>query len=378
MLLYFTFALALLNMASVRAGRVLLPLYALHLGAQPFGIGVLAATFSVFPMALSWPVGKLSDRFGSRWLLMLGAAGGACGMLVPYFAPSLPALYVAAAMNGISFAFYNVSLQNVVGQLSEPHQRALNFSNFSLVLAVASFAGPLLAGLSIDHLGHAVACLNLVGLSLTPVALLLIWGGKLPGGGDGPKSGGGVLEALATPGMWRVLATSSLVVTGVDLFQFYLPIYGHRLDLSATVIGIILAMFSAAAFVVRLGLPRLLAAVGAERVLAYAFYLGAASFVLIPFFKSAPMLALLSFTFGLGMGCGQPITMMLTFSGSAQGRSGEVLGLRLTANHLTRVIGPVIFGSIGSAFGLPPVFWTNALMLACGGLLTRAGHNRPR
>lgn len=375
MLVYLTFALALLNMSSVRAGRVLLPLFALHLGAQPFAVGVLAATFSVFPMLLSWPIGRLSDRFGSRWLLILGAAGGACGMLIPYFSPRLPALYMAAAMNGASFAFYNVSLQNLVGQLSKTHQRARNFSNFSLMLSVASFIGPLLAGFSIDHMGHAAACLNLVGLSLVPVALLAVWGSTLPGGGSEARPVGSVLDTLATPGLWRVLATSSLVVTGVDLFQFYMPIYGHGIGLSASAIGIVLAMFSAAAFVVRLIMPRLLVRLGEERVLAYAFYLGAASFVLVPFFKSAAVLALISFAFGLGMGCGQPITMMLTFSGSAQGRSGEVLGLRLTANHLTRVIGPVMFGSLGSAFGLFPVFWLNALMLASGGALSRSGRD---
>ena len=61
-------------------------------------------------MLLSWQVGKLSDRFGSRWPLMFGAAGGACGMLVPYYMPGLPALYVAAVMNGLSFAFFAVSI----------------------------------------------------------------------------------------------------------------------------------------------------------------------------------------------------------------------------------------------------------------------------
>ncbi|MBA4423170.1 MAG: MFS transporter, partial [Syntrophus sp. (in: bacteria)] len=70
--LYFTFSLVLFNMTSVQAGRVLLALYALKLGAQPFAVGILAATFSVLPMLLSWQVGKLSDRFGSRWLLMFG------------------------------------------------------------------------------------------------------------------------------------------------------------------------------------------------------------------------------------------------------------------------------------------------------------------
>ena len=70
------------------------------------------------------------------------------------------------------------------------------------------------------------------------------------------------------------------------------------------------------------------------------------------------------------MGCGQPITLMMTFSGSAQGRSGEAMGIRVTVNHLTRVIVPVVFGSIGSAFGLFPVFWINSLMLATGWALS--------
>ena len=73
------------------------------------------------------------------------------------------------------------------------------------------------------------------------------------------------------------------------------------------------------------------------------------------------------------MGCGQPITMMLTFSNSAEGHSGEVLGLRITINHLTRMIGPVVFGAIGSAFGIFPMFWINALMLVSGGTLTLSG-----
>ena len=62
-----------------------------------------------------------------------------------------------------------------------------------------------------------------------------------------------------------------------------------------------------------------------------------------------------------------------TFSNSAEGRSGEALGLRITVNHLSRVIGPVVFGSIGSAFGVFPVFWVTALLLASGGAFTRIG-----
>jgi hypothetical protein len=35
------------------------------------------------------------------------------------------------------------------------------------------------------------------------------------------------------------------------------------------------------------------------------------------------------------------------------------------------VIVPVLFGSLGSAFGLFAVFWVNAMVLGSGGLLMR-------
>lgn len=377
MSIHHVFALTLFSMTGVRAGRVLLALYALHLGAEPLTVGVLAATFSVFPMLLSLLAGRFADRFGSRWPLIIGAAGGACGMLAPYLFPGMPALFVAAALNGFSFTFINVALQNLVGLLSVPDDQARNFSNFSLTLAVASFIGPLMVGFSIDQAGYAYACLYVVGVSFIPVALLIIKRIVVPAAKPASAQSGSIREALARPGVWRVLATSSLVVTGIDMFQFYLPIYAHSIDLSASVTGMVLATFSAAAFVVRLVMPRLLKMWSVEKLLAYSFFLGAVSLMLVPLFQNGLVLALTAFMFGLGMGCCQPITMMLTFSRSAAGRSGEALGLRLTVNHLTRVIGPVVFGFLGSAFGLLAVFWGNAALLGGGGAITRALAGRP-
>jgi MFS family permease len=371
--LYLTFTLAVSIMTIVQAGRVLLTLYALKLGAQPFAVGILAATFSALPMLISWQVGRFTDRFGSRWPLMCGAVGGALGMLLPYYVSGLPALYIAGVMNGLLFAFSGASLQNLVGLLSRPETSARNFSNYSVLLSTTGFIGPLLAGFSIDHSGHVTACLYLVLMSFVPAALLAVWGGALPGGSRSVPPAGSVWDMLVGSGLWRVLATGSIVVSGIDLFQVYMPIYGHSVGLSASAIGIVLAMFSVAAFVVRLFLPRLIFRLSEEKVLAFSFFTGAASFLLVPFFQSAVMLALIAFVFGLGMGCGQPITLMMTYGNSPQGRSGEAMGLRVTVNHTTRVIVPVLFGSIGSLFGLFPVFWVNALLLASGGAITRPG-----
>ena len=368
----FALALSLLNMSTMRAGRVVLALYALDLGAAPLTVGLLAATFSIFPALLSWPAGRLVDRFGSRWVLTIGALGGGLGMLIPFFVPGLTAIFFAAAANGLSLAIYNVSLQNLVGLLSTPQNRTQSFSNYSLTNSIGSFVGPLIAGFGIQHGGHAATCLALAVMSLLPLVALAILGRRMPhGAGRKPRSDTSIRGMLRARGVGRTLATSSLLQSGQDLFQFYLPVYAHGIGLSASAIGVVLAMNSAAAFVVRLVLPRLIARFNEGRVLAGAFLGGAAAFMLLPFFTGAVTLAMIAFAFGLGMGCGQPIVTMQMFTNSAEGRSGEALGLRMTVNHLTRVVGPVLFGVIGSSFGLAAVFWINGLMLGGGSAITR-------
>ena len=148
--------------------------------------------------------------------------------------------------------------------------------------------------------------------------------------------------------------------------------YGVGIGLSASTIGTLLATFAAASFIVRFVLARLIKLLGEDKLLAYSFYLAGLGFALVPLFHSVLALGIVSFIFGLGTGCGQPIATMLMFSRAADGRSGEALGLRLTVNNLVRVISPALFGFIVSGFGLAPVFYINAVMMGAGGMLSRA------
>jgi predicted MFS family arabinose efflux permease len=109
-----------------------------------------------------------------------------------------------------------------------------------------------------------------------------------------------------------------------------------------------------------------------ETLLAWVFFAGAIGFALVPFSRDAIVLGLIAFFFGLGMGIGIPLTVILMFSRSAEGRSGQTLGLRLTANNFVRVTGPVVFGVVGTALGLAAVFWIVAAIMATGGLLSRS------
>jgi MFS family permease len=364
--------LCFFNFVGFNAARVVLTLYALDLGAPSSAVGVLGGMFYLFPLLLSWPIGSAADRYGARGLLLTGAVIGTSAMLVPYFFRVVPVLYLAATLSGLALAFFHVTLQNLIGTLSKPDERARNFSNFSLVGAVTNFVGPLVAGFSIDHFGYRYACLAVVALPLIALMLILTRGRIFPGprkAAPTAKSGTTLLDRNVV----MMLATSSLVQLGTDVFQFYVPIYGHAIGLSATAIGSVLASFAAAAFVVRIFLARLVKTMDADKLLAYSICAGAIGFGLMPLFENSLALMMVAFIFGLGMGLGTPLTVILMFSRSAEGRSGQTLGVRLTANNSVRVFGPMVFGAVGSAFGIWPVFLINAVLMGSGALFSLSG-----
>ena len=373
-LLHFLNALCFMLMTNLRGARVVVSLYALELGATPFTVGMLAAAGSFMPVLLAWPVGRWADRVGARWPILAGAFAGVLSISLPVFLPTIPALFISALCAGTGFVAFNVAQQNAVGQLSRPESRAQNFSNLTLMISMAGFAGPLVAGFSIDHGGFAQACIVIALFSAVPVVLLLALGGRLPpGSGAAAKGGANALELLRDRALLKVLLIGSLVLTAVDLFQFYMPVYGHGLSLSASVIGAILACYSAASFTVRMFLARFLARASVEQVLARCFAISGLALVFIPFVQAPVLLCLLAFVFGFGVSVGQPITMMLAYSNSAEGRSGEVMGLRQSVHNLVQVISPTAFGVIGSLLGVMSVFLTgSALLLGGAAVVARA------
>jgi MFS family permease len=370
--------IVLLNMTAFRGSKVVVTLFAIELGAAQFAIGVIIAMYSVFPMLLGLYAGKLTDRLGVRRPLIGGTLGVALALLVPFIFPARPALYVSATLIGASWVFYNVCAQNLIGLLSTPESRPKNFSNYGLVMAGGSFFGPMLAGFSIDHFGHAKTYLVLAAIPVVSAFILATSTAIRDAKGRTAKQEAQAVYSanlLHDVPLRRTLITSAIVLTGTDLFQFYMPIYGHSIGLSASAIGMILGMFAVAAFVVRLVMPALVKRYSADTVLLWSLYVGSASYLLFPLFDTAVLLAAVAFMLGIGMGCSQPVSLMLIYDRAPAARSGEALGLRLTINNFMHIAVPMLFGSLGAALGVAPVFYANAAILAAGGAIATRARN---
>jgi len=365
--------IVLFNMSSFRASKVLVSLFAIELGAPQFIIGVMIAMYSLLPALLALQVGKLTDRFGVRLPMLFGSLGMTAALLLPWLFSSMAALYASAALIGVSHMMCNVAAQNLVGSLGGAEDRTRNFSNYALVMAVGSFLGPLAGGISIDAFGHARSYLYVAAIPLVPLMILAFAREVRAGPRVRSEEEQAVLSTslLANPTLRRTLISSAMAVTGQDLFQFYMPIYGHSVGLSASAIGVVLGMFGVSAFFVRIWLPALVKRWGPETVFMVSLYVSALAFLLFPLFGTAIALGAIALVLGLGMGCAQPVTLMLIYSRAPEGRSGEALGMRVTINQFTHIVVPIVFGSLGSAFGVAPVFLINALILAGGGLLSR-------
>jgi MFS family permease len=371
MSIYLITLLNMLNSIALRGSRVLMSLFAITLGAGAFEIGILIVVSLMFQLFLGIYAGRVTDRYGFRLPILFGSLGASLAMIVPWLYPELLGLYVSRALTGLSLIFFSIAIQNLATSLDGPEMRARNLATFTLGGSISGMIAPLLVGFSIDYFGHARGYLLLACLAILPMLALFTIPQIVPGArGRKPKAEpSNPLDLMRIAPLRRTLLAGAIVFSGTDLLSFYVPIYGASIGLSASTIGLILSAYAAAQFVVRVVMPALVSRWGEEKLLTLSLLAAGIAYPLFPFFENPWTLTLIAFALGLGLGCGQPLSMMLTYNRSPDGRTGEVLGLRVTINKIVQIGVPLLFGLVGSAFGLITVFVSNAVFLFGGAWL---------
>jgi MFS family permease len=259
MTVYLVVALSMLNSIGQRGAKVAIALYALELGAGAAAVGVLAALFAVFPLLLAVQAGRISDRFGVRVPIVCGTLTMAAGLILALATEQIAWLFLCPALIGLGHIFFHVSIHNLVGSLGADAARTRNFSTFALGSSIAAFIGPSLAGFAIELAGFRSAFAILAVVAAAPAFYVLIHKSLIPSRlrheeEDHAKS---AFDLLAIPALRRTLIMSGVTLTGIELFSFYLPIYGRSIGLAPSVIGMVLSSYAVAGFIVRSFMHRL-------------------------------------------------------------------------------------------------------------------------
>ncbi len=127
-----------------------LAVYAAQFGASPLMTGILASVYSMMGFVFTPVWGRLSDRHGRRPILLVSIFGTAMGYIAFALAHSLPFLFLARIIDGITGG--NISTaQAYLSDITPPQDRAKSYGLFGATFGIAFAIGPLI-GSALTHL----------------------------------------------------------------------------------------------------------------------------------------------------------------------------------------------------------------------------------
>ena len=366
----FVLVFSLLVFIPVMGVRVALSLYALDLGAGAFEVGVIGAASQIPMLLFSLPVAAMLERYGPRVTLAASALCGIAGTLLPWAWPDVSALVIASFLFGTSNVLAFQPGQTLVGLLGKPETLARDFSVYAFFSSLSALFGPVASGLAIDAAGHRSGFLVFLAFELSALALVLTAGRVLPVArkARAHTGGGGLGETLRNRKVWRLIAISGLSGIGLDLFPFFVPLYGHAAGLSASVIGATVSVAAIGMILLPVLLPFLARTCGEERVMAACLgVMGIAFLMLLPP-GNVPLLVAASFLYGLACYAANPLTSTLAWAHLPPGVAARFLAVRNTGNAALRVVIAPVFGALAAGLGLAAGIAVSAAIMGASGL----------
>src|SRR5438046_2652500 len=128
-----------------------LPFYAegTKVGATASQVGLLFASYSIMQCGFAPVLGRLSDKYGRRPVLLASLLGTALGFLILGFATTLWMLFLGRIIDGISGG--NISTaQAYISDVTTPENRAKGMGMIGAAFGIGFTIGPALGGV----LGH--------------------------------------------------------------------------------------------------------------------------------------------------------------------------------------------------------------------------------
>ncbi|MEM7340235.1 MAG: MFS transporter [Actinomycetota bacterium] len=149
-----------------------LPFYAIAFGAGPATVGLLLASYALAQMLFSPVLGRLSDRFGRKPVLLTAQVGTFASLLLLGFATALPLIFLSRILDGITGANQSTA-QSAVSDMTTSKDRAAGLGLVGAATGLGFIAGPLLSGLALAAAGsdYRAPAFLAAAFSLTSIVL---------------------------------------------------------------------------------------------------------------------------------------------------------------------------------------------------------------
>lgn len=348
----------------------LLPVYAQHLGASGFYIGLIFGAFSLSRTFFLPYFGRLSDRKGRKPLITAGLFAYALISIAFLFSSSVETLILIRFIQGISSAMIMPVIQAYIGDITPEGREGFTMGLFNMSLFFGLSLGPLMGGVINDklNLDAAFVCMGL--LALVGFLLSFIW---LP-----QTKSEQVAAKRKPPIAWKRLLTDKELV-GLFLYRLaytacigiiwgFLPVLADiEFSISSADIGalVMLGVFIAGLMHTPMGFvadrvnSKIMVIIGglltAYAVFAYKLAAGHSDLLYASIF------------FGLGGGISMPALMaMAVLKGSRTKSMGSVMALLTVGHSLGMMVGSLFAGLMMDIFQLRDAFSAGAIIMLAG------------
>lgn len=372
----------------------LLPFYAEAYGASAFVVGLLVASYAAAQLIGAPLLGRLSDRYGRRPILLLSILGTAVGFLLLAVAEPLGAalarllfgpdssavsacvlavLFLSRILDGLTGGNISVA-QAYITDVTDERNRAKGLGLIGAAFGLGFIIGPAAGGL-LSRFGYAVPAFVATGIALLNLAAVYF---LLPESLTDerraemalrPKpsiSVGALTAAFRRPRVGPLLHVRFFFGLAFSMFQSIFALYaaGKPLTLTPEATGFVLTYVGVLAVLIQgFGIGKLTQRYRETSLMLFAAVLLAVS---LPVWGLTPNLIVLLIVLAplsLGGGILNTVVNSVLSKSVYPEEVGGTLGLAASVESSTRVIAPTIGGYLLGQFGaLAPGLFTGLVM----------------
>ena len=328
----------------------ILYLYGRQFGLTDFQTSLLFATYAIAQFLSTSVIGKLSDRFGRRPLLILSLTGTVIANFLAGTASHASMLFFARFLDGITGGNVSVA-QAIISDITLPDQRARAFGSFAAVTFGLGFViGPALSLLAQQiSLGTGFlvsSAIAFLALLITITALPETLSQKTVQGNLFDLGLRNLVTGLAMPKIGILLLINFLIGTTFTIFTFaFQPYYIHVLNQNSRSITMLFITFGLLTVIVQLkGISLLTQRFSLVKILFLGLFVRSLTFLFMPLVPDLAYFVGISLVFSIFNALVQPMITTLISLNAKPEVQGMAMGLNSSYLNVSNAFGPLIAG----------------------------------